>query len=60
MNTCTCTNIFLIGLIHHCTLVPEYKEIFDEVRDVDKANCYPTCCQCIHCMLIVDYIYLCL
>ena len=34
MITCTCINTFLMGLIevHHCTLIPEYREIFDEVR----------------------------
>ena len=39
MITCTCTNTFLMGLseVHHCTLIPEYREIFDEVRNVDKA-----------------------
>ena len=37
--SCTCINTFLMGLIevHHCSLIPEYREIFDEVRDVDKA-----------------------
>ena len=39
MITCTCTNTFLMGLIevHHRSLIPEYREIFDEVRDVDNA-----------------------
>ena len=39
MITCTCINTFLMGLIevYHCTLLPEFREIFDEVRDVDKA-----------------------
>ena len=39
MITCTCTNTFLMGLrsVYHCILIPEYREIFDEVRDVDKA-----------------------
>ena len=29
MITCTCIITFLMG---HCTLIPEYMEIFDEVR----------------------------
>ena len=34
MITCTCINTFQMGLIevYHCTLIPEYREIFDEVR----------------------------
>ena len=43
MITCTCMNTFLMGLIevHHCTLILEYREIFDEVR---QSIGYPTCC----------------